>query len=453
MEKPSIPKGTRDFGPIQMAKRQFIIDSIKSVFQTYGFQPLETPAVEQLSTLTGKYGDEGDQLLFKILNSGDFLKNADKGALQNADSKKLSPTISDKGLRYDLTVPLARYVVMNRHEITFPFKRYQVQPVWRADRPQKGRYREFFQCDADVIGTDSLTCEAEIILMTKSIFKKLGITDFEIKLNHRGILSGMAELLNAKEKESTLFVAIDKLEKLGEQKVGEELTERGFSKNDISLVFELLNFKGRFEQKINFLKERLAKSDSGKKGLSDIVEIKQLLSSYGDSFEQVQFDIGLARGLSYYTGTVFEIKINKASVGSVSGGGRYDDLTGVFGLPNVSGVGYSYGIDRLYDAMEELHLFSEETSVSSKVLVAHLDKACQTYGLKVVQHLRSHQIASEIFPDVVKLKKQLEYADKKKIPFVIVIGPDEISSEVLTLKNMKTGDQEKKKLNEIINQF
>ncbi|KXK23124.1 MAG: histidyl-tRNA synthetase [Bacteroidetes bacterium OLB12] len=413
MEKPTLPKGTRDFGPAQMAKRQFIFNNIRSVFQKYGFQPLETPAMENLSTLTGKYGEEGDQLLFKILNSGDFLKDADKTNLETGNWKLVTGDISEKGLRYDLTVPFARYVVMNRHEITFPFKRYQIQPVWRADRPQKGRYREFYQCDADVVGTDSLICEAEIILMIKEVFKGLGIQDYTIKINHRAILSSLAEICQGGN-ETSLFVAIDKLDKIGEEKVKEELRNRGFADANLTEVFEILNFKGTTIEKIEFITKKFANSEAGKKGINDLTQVLQILKDFNATEEHVEFDIALARGLSYYTGCIFEVKINNVAIGSVSGGGRYDNLTGVFD-PNdkKSGVGFSFGVDRLYDAMEELNLFPQEAQISSKVLIAHFDADSKKYGLRILQQLRAQGIASEIYPDAVKIQKQLDYANKK----------------------------------------
>ncbi len=456
MDKPTIPKGTRDFGPAQMAKRQFIFDNIRKVFQKYGFQPLETPTMENLSTLTGKYGEEGDQLLFKVLNSGDYLKDVDSSKLETRNSKSLSSDISEKGLRYDLTVPFARYVVMNRGEITFPFKRYQIQPVWRADRPQKGRYREFYQCDADVVGTDSLICEAEIILMIKDVFRSLGIEDFTIKINHRAILSDLAELMVSENAslpigmESSLFVAIDKLDKIGEEKVKEELRSREFVDKGIDAVFAILNFKGSTQQKIDFLKSKFSDSEKGKKGIADFEEVLNLLRSYGVEERNVEFDISLARGLSYYTGCIFEVKISNVAIGSVSGGGRYDNLTGVFGLPDVSGVGISFGVDRLYDAMEELSLFPKEAQATSTVMIAHFDDATLRYSLSVANQLRESSIATEVYPDVTKLKKQLDYANKKEIPFVIVIGPDEKESGVLTLKDMKKGEQEKLSVDQII---
>ncbi|MCX8490004.1 MAG: histidine--tRNA ligase [Cyclobacteriaceae bacterium] len=452
MDKPTIPKGTRDFGPAQMAKRQFIFDNIRKVFQKYGFQPLETPTMENLSTLTGKYGEEGDQLLFKVLNSGDYLKEIDSSKLETRNSKTLTSEISEKGLRYDLTVPFARYVVMNKGEITFPFKRYQIQPVWRADRPQKGRYREFYQCDADVVGTDSLICEAEIVLMIKEVFKSLGIKDFIIKINHRAILSGLAELIGS-EKESSLFVAIDKLDKIGEEKVKEELRLRGFEDKGIDAVFAILNFNGSTQQKIDFLRSRFSNSEKGKKGIADFKEVLSLLQSYGVAEQSVEFDISLARGLSYYTGCIFEVKINNVAIGSVSGGGRYDNLTGVFGLPDISGVGISFGVDRLYDAMEELLLFPKEAQATSKVMISHFDDATLRYSLRIASQLRENGIATEVYPDVTKLKKQLDYANKKEIPFVIVIGSDEMESGVLTLKDMARGEQEKLYVDAIIKEL
>ncbi len=456
MDKPTIPKGTRDFGPAQMAKRQFIFYNIRKVFQKYGFQPLETPAMENLSTLTGKYGDEGDQLLFKILSSGDYLKDVDASKLETRNSKLLTSEISEKGLRYDLTVPFARYVVMNRGEITFPFKRYQIQPVWRADRPQKGRYREFYQCDADVVGTDSLICEAEIVLMIKEVFKLLGIKDFTIKINHRAILSGLAELTGSQNaslpagRESSLFVAIDKLDKIGEEKVKEELRSHGFEDLGIDSVFGILSFRGSTQQKIDFLKSKFSNSEKGKKGIADFEEVLSLLRSYGVGVDNVEFDISLARGLSYYTGCIFEVKINNVAIGSVSGGGRYDNLTGVFGLLDVSGVGISFGVDRLYDAMEELKIFPKEAQVSSKVMIAHFDDATLRYALGVANQLRESGISTEVYPDVTKLKKQLDYANKKEIPYVIVVGSDEMKDGMLTLKDMEEGEQEKLLVNDIV---
>jgi histidyl-tRNA synthetase len=441
MDKPSLPKGTRDFGPAQMAKRQFIMESIRKVFQKYGFMPLETPAMENLDTLTGKYGEEGDQLLFKVLNSGDFLKEIDTAQLDTKNSKLLAPKIADKGLRYDLTVPFARYAVMYRHEISLPFKRYQMQPVWRADRPQKGRYREFYQCDADVVGTDSLICEAEIILMITEIFKMLAIDNYSIKLNHRGILSGLAETSGARD-ESALFVAIDKLEKIGEAKVREELKAKEFSDKSLDTVFGVLNFKGTAKQKLEYLSTQFSKSASGQKGTNDVRDVLDLLDQYGQKHEHVDFDLSLARGLSYYTGCIFEVKINDVAIGSVSGGGRYDNLTQAFGSrEKLSGVGISFGIDRIYDAMEELGAFPSGATRSTTVLVCHFDKDSMTHGLRVLNSLREKGISSEIYPDLKKIDKQLDYANKKQIPFAIIIGSDELKSGLYSLKDLRKGEQ------------
>jgi histidyl-tRNA synthetase len=451
MSKPSLPKGTRDFGPAVMAKRQFILSAIRTVFEKFGFQPLETPAMENLSTLLGKYGDEGDQLLFKILNSGDYLKEVDEQKLKDRNSKSAALDISEKGLRYDLTVPFARYVVMNRNEVSFPFKRYQIQPVWRADRPQKGRYREFYQCDADVVGTNSLICEAEIILMIRETFNQLGIQDYTIKINHRGVLSGVAEMIGTKENESALFVAIDKLDKVGEDGVKEELRGKGFSEEALTKLFTFLHVKGSNTNKIAFLYTHFQKSERGSKGLFDLKQVFQLLVDYGFDESHVEFDVYLARGLSYYTGCIFEVKINNVAIGSVSGGGRYDNLTQSFGdKENLSGVGFSFGVDRIYDAMEELRLFPKEAQRSSKILICHLDEDGMKYGLGVLSKLRAAGVAAEIYPDQSKLKKQLDFANKKMIPFTIVIGSEEIKSGSIGLKNMETGIQEKYSAAEIV---
>jgi histidyl-tRNA synthetase len=434
-----------------MAKRQFILNNIRFVFQKYGFMPLETPAMENLSTLTGKYGDEGDQLLFKILNSGDYLKDVDQSKLETRNSKLVTSSISEKGLRYDLTVPFARYVVMNRGEITLPFKRYQIQPVWRADRPQKGRYREFFQCDADVVGKDSLVNEAEIVLMIEEVFGALGIGDYTIKINHRGVLSGLAETAGAKGNESSLFVAIDKLDKIGEEKVGEELRTKGFTDENIKQVFETLKTTGTNGEKIKKLSARFSNSESGKKGLADLTEVFNLLQHFGSTEANVEFDISLARGLSYYTGPIFEVKINNVTIGSVSGGGRYDNLTQAFGSKErLSGVGISFGIDRIYDVMEELNLFPKEAIQFTKVLIVHMEEESMKFGMRVAQSLRFNNIPTEIYPEISKVKKQLDYANKKQIPFAVIIGPDEMAAGKVALKNLITGDQESLDLHALI---
>lgn len=449
MDKPGLPRGTRDFGPKVMAGRNFIFGVIQKVFQKYGFQPLETPAMENLTTLTGKYGDEGDQLLFRILNSGDFLKDVDTD--KKSDAKLLVQHIAEKGLRYDLTVPFARYVVMNRHDITLPFKRYQMQPVWRADRPQKGRYREFYQCDADVVGTDSLICEAEIILMIKDIMRGLHISDYTIHVNHRQILNGIAEVIGATGKEAGLFVAIDKMDKIGEDGVRQELEAKNFSKEQCLNLFGLLKTRGNNQAKLQSLREVFTKSENGLKGVADMQQVFDLLTRYQQDDTHVEFNLALARGLSYYTGCIFEVKINGVAIGSVSGGGRYDNLTQAFGSKEkLSGVGISFGIDRLYDAIDELHLFPKSTLAATSVLVCHFDDPSLHYGLGVLSQLRANNLAAEIYPETGKLKKQLDYANKKEIPYAIVIGPEEMKTGNLALKNMVSGQQENLSIDHII---
>lgn len=435
-----VPKGTRDFGPETMAKRQFIFGHIRTVFEKYGFQPLETPAMEQLSVLTGKYGDEGDQLLFKILNSGDYLKKTSAEDFQ-AGAGDLLPKISDKGLRYDLTVPFARYVVMHQNEITFPFKRFQMQPVWRADRPQKGRYREFYQCDADVVGTSSLLCEAEIVVMIHEVFSALGITDFSIKINHRKILAGISEAIEAPGRESELAVTLDKIHKIGFDKVQDELLSKGFARGSVDRLTPMTSLAGPWLDYRDAVSADLGATESGQQGINDLDTIYDLIQKLGLEKPNLQFDACLARGLSYYTGTIFEVVVNNADMGSVCGGGRYDDLTGVFGLPDISGVGISFGVDRVFDVMEQLGLFPQEKLLFTEVLLISLDKTCQEYGLGVLSRLRKAALACEIYPDFVKLKKALGYADKKGIPWVVLIGPDEMDSGKLTVKNMRDGSQ------------
>jgi len=439
--KPSIPKGTRDFGPEQMAKRNFIFNSIRNTYTRYGFLPLETPSMENLDVLTGKYGEEGDQLLFKILNSGDYLSKIDRNLLSETFSQNLTPLISEKGLRYDLTVPFARFVVMHQNEITLPFKRYQIQPVWRADRPQKGRYREFYQCDADIVGTDSLICEAEIIAIIHEVFKKLGIEDYTININHRKILSGLAEIIDSKDRENDLFVAIDKLDKIGLDKVLSELESKGFSTESLSVLKDVLNKKGNEGLKIEQVAARLADSETGKAGVEDMNEIMALAGTYLDDLSHINFDLTLARGLTYYTGAILEVKVNNVKIGSVGGGGRYDNLTGVFGLPGLSGIGFSFGVDRLYDVMDELTLFPKSQQVTTKVLLTYFDHSTRATAIKLLQELRQQGINAEIYPDLVKMKKQLNYANKKNIPFVVVIGEEELKNQRYGLKNMSTGEQ------------
>lgn len=441
--KPSLPKGTRDFSPSQLQKRDYIFEIIKNIFKKFAFAPIETPTIENLSVLTGKYGDEGDQLIFKILNSGDYLleaknKNID---LQNIDIKKLLPLISEKALRYDLTVPFARYVVMNRNDITFPFKRFQIQPVWRADRPQKGRYREFYQCDADVIGTDSLICEAEIVLMIQEVLVTLGLKNFEIKINNRKILSGITEIIGAFGKEADICTAIDKIDKIGIDGVKKELIEREISEQAFEKLIPIINFKGNNIEIINFLYEKLNLSEIGKKGIEEIKKVLAYISNFEVQIPELKIDISLARGLSYYTGAIFEVKVLDAQMGSITGGGRYDNLTGLFGLEGVSGVGISFGVERIYDVMEELKLFPEFEKSNSKVLITYFDEPTMTYGIKILSDLRNKNIASEIYPQVSKIKKQFEYANAKNIPYVIVLGENELQNQTVTLKNMISGEQ------------
>lgn len=442
IQKPSIPKGTRDFGPEEMAKRNYIFETIKETFELFGYQQLETPAMENLSTLTGKYGDEGDQLLFKVLNSGDFLKNVHQQDVEQGSGQVL-PKISEKGLRYDLTVPFARYVVMHRNEIAFPFKRFQMQPVWRADRPQKGRYREFYQCDADVVGTDSLICEAEILMMIKKVFGAFGLKDYSAKINNRKILTGISEVIGAAGKEGELCVAIDKLDKIGWERVKEELAARDFTNESISRLEPVMGTQySDNRSSLDFFRTFLAGSETGLQGVAELVEVFTLFRSLGGDEGNIEFDPVLARGLAYYTGAIFEVKAKGVDIGSLSGGGRYDNLTGVFGLPGVSGVGFSFGVDRIYDVLEALGLFPEHKRALTKVMVAYFGEKEKIAGLRVLGELREAGISSEIYPEKVKLKKQFNYADKKNIPFVIVIGSEEIETGVLTLKDMKTGKQE-----------
>ena len=449
MQKPSLPKGTRDFGPVQMARRNYILDALQATFQLFGYQQIETPAMENLSTLTGKYGDEGDQLLFKILNSGDFLKELSPEDLAKGSGANLNK-LSEKGLRYDLTVPFARYVAMNRNELSFPFKRYQIQPVWRADRPQKGRYREFYQCDADVVGTDSLLCEAEIIGMIRQVFTKLGLTQYSIKINNRKILTGIAEAIGADGKEGPLCVAIDKLDKIGWEKVQEELQQRGFENDSLERLAPLVNLKEGVSARMEVLHGFLKNSPTGLQGLQELEEVFGLLERMGSNLDHVDFDPMLARGLSYYTGAIFEVKVHGVSIGSVSGGGRYDNLTGVFGLPGVPGVGFSFGVDRLYDVLEELDLFPTDRLDGTQLLLAHFDQAGFDYALKCLPILRDAGIRTELYPEVCKLKKQLEYASKKDLPYVGICGDEEIATETLAVKALATGTQETLTLKEVI---
>jgi len=505
--KPSVPKGTRDFSPTEMVKRNYIFDTIKSVFRKYGYQQIETPTMENLSTLTGKYGEEGDKLIFKILDSGEyfnskslesFFNELDKGLHELHDNNnfdvldsmydfiskynsaetdidrkafhdiyeknykliapknrlrafnKLSESISEKALRYDLTVPFARYVVQHQNEITFPFKRFQVQPVWRADRPQRGRYREFYQCDADVVGSDSLLNEAEFIMIYDEALGKLGLKDFSIKINNRKILSGIAQIIDKADSIIDLTVAIDKLDKIGLDGVTKELLERGFTEADIDKIKPVILLEGSNEEKLQSLREALASSEIGLKGCDEIETVFNYIKSCPLQTAKLELDITLARGLNYYTGAIFEVKTNEAAMGSIGGGGRYDDLTGMFGLKGLTGVGISFGADRIYDVLEELNLFPEAANQSTQVLICNFDKEGELYGLPLLQQLRRQNVNAELYPAGAKIKKQMEYANNKNIPYTVVIGSEEIQSGLLAFKNMTTGDQEKLTAEQIV---
>ena len=454
--KPTLPKGTRDFSPEEMVKRTFIFDTIKGVFRKFGFQEIQTPSMENLETLTGKYGDEGDKLIFKILNSGDFLSKVSSEELQVGDAKKLTSKVSEKALRYDLTVPFARYVVAHQHDISLPFKRFQIQPVWRADRPQKGRYREFYQCDADVVGSESLLNEAEFVLIYQEALSQLGLKDFSILINNRKILSGIAEIIGKPELIIDMTVAIDKLDKIGLEGVSKELLERGFTQNDIKQLQPIIELKGSNSEKIKALKKVLASSEIGQKGIEEVETIFtyiQQLQTPKATLPNVALDITLARGLNYYTGAIFEVKSNEVAMGSIGGGGRYDDLTGMFGLKNLSGVGISFGADRIYDVLEELGAFPKNTTESTKVLISNFDEAAEKFALPILSQLRAAGIAAELYPQAAKLKKQLGYADAKRIPYVILIGSEEMASGLLSLKNMKSGEQNTLSMQALLSQL
>jgi histidyl-tRNA synthetase len=449
--KPSIPKGTRDFSPPEMIRRNYIFDAIKHVFLRYGFLPLETPAMENLESLMGKYGEEGDKLIFKILNSGDYLKDVNTELLQTADAKKLTGQISEKALRYDLTVPFARYVVQHQNEITFPFKRYQIQPVWRADRPQKGRYREFYQCDADVIGSNALLNEVELVQLIDDVFTSLSLP-VTIKINNRKILTGIAELIGERDKIIHLTVAIDKLDKIGVAGVNKELQENGFAAAAIERLQPLIEFKGTTTEKLIFLKQLLHTSEAGKTGIEEVTYIFETVTSLTEINAQLELDITLARGLNYYTGAIFEVKADVGSLSSsICGGGRYDDLTGIFGLPNLSGVGISFGADRIYDVLNELNLYPQSVASSTKVLFVNFGKTEELYCLLILQKIRRAGINAEIYPEAAKVKKQFDYANKKQIPYVIVVGSEEMQSHKLTLKNMATGEQQLLDMEAVVN--
>ena len=446
-QKISIPKGTRDFSPIEMAKRNYIFDTIREVFKLYGYAQIETPAMENLSTLMGKYGEEGDKLLFKVLNSGDFLSKANQEALQNKDSNKITTSISDKGLRYDLTVPFARWVVQHQNDISFPFKRYQIQPVWRADRPQKGRYREFYQCDADVIGSKSLLNEVELVKMIEAIFNKLNINVI-IKINNRKILQGIAESFNENDKLIDIAVAIDKLDKIGIEKVCEEFRAKDINEDLIS-YFQEVATKEAFT--ISEIKKLFADKNSevGKLGVEELEFIIERVEDLGLKAD-LDIDFTLARGLNYYTGTIIEVKAKDVEIGSITGGGRYDDLTGIFGLKDVSGVGISFGADRIYDVLEQLNGFSETITKSTTLMFVNFGEKEANYCTKLLYTLREKAISCELFPDSAKMKKQMNYANRNNIPFVALVGEDEMNNNIITLKNMETGEQEKLSIEQVV---
>lgn len=438
-QKPSIPKGTRDFGPVEMAKRNYIFDTIKEVYALYGFQQIETPAMETLQTLMGKYGEEGDKLLFKILNSGDYMNKVSDEDLHSLNSLKLAAKLCEKGLRYDLTVPFARYVVQHRVELQLPFKRYQIQPVWRADRPQKGRYREFYQCDADVVGSDSLLNEVELMQIVDTVFTKFGVRVC-IKINNRKILTGIAEVIGEAEKIVDITVAIDKLDKIGLEKVNEELRNDGISEEAIEKLQPIISLSGSNEEKLEVISQVLAGSETGLKGVEETRFILDTLKAVGLNNE-IELDLTLARGLNYYTGAIFEVKALDTPMGSITGGGRYDNLTGIFGLPGLSGVGISFGADRIYDVLNALDLYPKEAVNSTQVLFINFGETETAYCLPIVGKLRQAGIRSEIFPDKAKMKKQMSYANAKNIPFVVLAGENEMAAGKVTLKNMESGEQ------------
>ena len=449
-QKPSIPKGTRDFSPVEVAKRGYIMDTIKQQFKLFGFQPIETPSFENSETLMGKYGEEGDRLIFKILNSGDYLKKVDEALYQAKDSTKMTAKISEKALRYDLTVPFARYVVQHQNEIDFPFKRYQIQPVWRADRPQKGRFREFYQCDADVVGSTSLWQEIDLIQLYDKVFTKLNLQGVTIKINNRKILSGIAEVIGASDKLIDFTVALDKLDKIGEDGVKKEMKEKGISDEAIEKVKPLFSFEGSTTEKIAKLKTLLASSEEGTKGVEELEFITNTINEISLQTANLDLDVTLARGLNYYTGAIFEVAAPKeVKMGSIGGGGRYDDLTGIFGLKNVSGVGISFGLDRIYLVLEELELFPETVALSTKALFINFGDKEALYCAKTIAKLRSEGIVAELYPDSAKMKKQMGYANKRTIPYVILVGTSEIEKETYTVKDMQSGTQSEMSFEEL----
>lgn len=437
--KPSIPKGTRDFSTVEMARRNYIFDTIRKVFALYGYNPIETPAMENLSTLMGKYGEEGDKLLFKILNSGDFLRGADKALIEEGDTVRLASQICEKGLRYDLTVPFARYVVQHRNELQMPFKRSQIQPVWRADRPQKGRYREFYQCDADVVGSDSLLNEVELLQMIDEVFRRLKIRII-LKLNNRKVLAGFAELIGAPDKIVDITVAIDKLDKIGIDNVNAELLERGLTQTQVDTLQPILAISGTIEERLDAIERLLSSSETGRKGVEELREVIGGVQALGLDAE-LDLDVSLARGLNYYTGTIIEVKARDVQIGSITGGGRYDNLTGVFGMPGLSGVGISFGADRIYDVLNTLDLYPAEATASTDVMFVNFGTAEAAASMKMMKELRAAGIACEIYPDAAKMKKQMAYANSAAVPFVAMVGESEMQAGKMALKNMATGEQ------------
>ncbi len=451
-QKPSIPKGTRDFNPEQVSKRNYIFQKIRSVFETFGFQPIETPSFENSETLMGKYGEEGDRLIFKILDSGDYLSKVDDSIFNLKDSNKLTSSISEKALRYDLTVPFARYVVQHQNEIEFPFKRYQMQPVWRADRPQKGRFREFYQCDADVVGSQSLWQEVEFVQLYDAVFSELKLEGVTIKINNRKILSGIAEVIGAQDKLIDFTVALDKLDKIGEEKVKEEMLSKDIPQAGIDKLKPLFNLKGSFESQMETLRTILASSKEGLKGIEELEFMNTAMNTLGLKTASLQLDVTLARGLNYYTGAIFEVSAPKTvQMGSIGGGGRYDDLTGIFGLKDVSGVGISFGLDRIYLVLEELGLFPETITKTIDVLFINFGEKEALFSLKAIKQLRENNINAELYPDAAKMKKQMNYANKRNVPFVVLVGEQEMNSNTYTLKNMVLGTQVALSLKELIN--
>ncbi|MBR5787458.1 MAG: histidine--tRNA ligase [Muribaculaceae bacterium] len=447
-QKPSIPKGTRDFSPAEMARRNYIFDTIRQAFKLYGYKQIETPAMENLSTLMGKYGEEGDKLLFKILNSGDYLKPVGDEELTERNCARLASKLCDRGLRYDLTVPFARFVVQHRDELTMPFKRYQIQPVWRADRPQKGRYREFFQCDADVVGSDSLWNEVELLSLIDTVFRNLKIRTC-IKLNNRKVLSGIAEVIGEADKLIDITVAIDKIDKIGIDKVNEELSQKGLNDEAISRLRPLLELSGSNSEKLHTLSELLASSEIGLKGIEELKEVLDGIDTLGHECD-VELDVSLARGLNYYTGTIIEVKALDVEIGSITGGGRYDNLTGVFGMSGLSGVGISFGADRIYDVLNQLNLYPEEISNTVKVIFVNFGQAEAVQSAKFIAQLRQQGISAELYPDSTKMKKQMNYANDNKIPFVAIIGETELQDGTIAVKNMNSGEQKTMSINELI---